>query len=621
MVTGHQRCTDSDRDSGFIREPHQLRHGLAAEDSDLMFDFPNNPAAGTPVTLPDGAVRTWDGQKWKAGRGVVSLSAVISDTPPVAPFPGQFWFDSANPQLYLWYSDPNSSQWVIATANAGGLSADAPVDGNLYGRSNAAWSAINQASLGGPFLPLVGGTTGPLQIGNGTGTPTLTLNGAAGTAKGVYWQTASTMRWRLQTDASDNLALYAYGAGGAFIDTGILFNQSNKTATFNFQLNTANTTAPVAGGVAGTSLNAANNGANAAYGHRLGYNSSSGGSGFDTGLGVISIFDPIFIAGQSPALEALWIVAQSPNDTTHNWGCNIGELNIVNRGRDAGFTRDRSTSLNPTGGLLMVAESQTFGGTGGGEGKNATYAYSVARSANNNSTGFPAKFYACFLAEPNSIAGLTGRALYATGDITGVSSQYPYGPLQTDGTWLHGIDHTLAVYGDTHAEKLAITQKIGWIVGTTAAPTAIATIGAFGSGAAANLQLLPASGSSVQIGDGTGIQSLNINGAAGVNTGVNWYTAGNPRWRMVLDASNNLNLYGYNASGGFIGAALRFDTGASLIVEAQAPLIASAGFGVFAAAQVTTRPTVTGAKGSNAALASLLSALAAYGLITDSTSA
>jgi hypothetical protein len=98
-------------------------------------------AAASAGALPSGAAR-----------------AIISDTSPPDPYPGLFWFDSANPQLYLWYSDPNSSQWVIATANAGGLSADAPVDGSLYGRSNAAWSAINQTSLGGPFLPLSGGT-------------------------------------------------------------------------------------------------------------------------------------------------------------------------------------------------------------------------------------------------------------------------------------------------------------------------------------------------------------------------------------------------------------------------------------------------------------------------------
>jgi hypothetical protein len=41
----------------------------------------------------------------------------------------------------------------------------------------------------------------------------------------------------------------------------------------------------------------------------------------------------------------------------------------------------------------------------------------------------------------------------------------------------------------------------------------------------------------------------------------------------------------------------------------------------FNAATPVARPTVTGAKGSNAALASLMTALAAYGLVTDSTSA
>lgn len=44
------------------------------------------------------------------------------------------------------------------------------------------------------------------------------------------------------------------------------------------------------------------------------------------------------------------------------------------------------------------------------------------------------------------------------------------------------------------------------------------------------------------------------------------------------------------------------------------------GFSAFNATLVTTKPTVTGSRGSNAALASLLTALASYGLITDSSS-
>ena len=317
-----------------------------------------------------------------------------------------------------------------------------------------------------------GGDGGSLSLGDGTGAPYLSLNGAAGADKGINWQNAGTNRWRLITDPSDNLGLYAYNTGGGYIDYGVLFDWSVKTATFNFGLNT-NINKPFAAGAAGNTFAVSNSGTNAAIGTTFTYQSGAGNSGFDTNVSIVSIFDTAFIAGQAPALEAMWIVSQSPNDSTHNWGCNIAELNIVNRGRDAGWVRARWDTLNPTGGLLMVPESITFGGTGGGEGKNVTYAYAATHSSLNNSTGFPVKFYNCFLAEPNSAVGLTGRAFYATGDITGTASQRPYGPMQTDGTWLHGIDHTLAVYTDTNATTMLAGQGVAWLTGTTGTPTNI----------------------------------------------------------------------------------------------------------------------------------------------------
>jgi len=35
-----------------------------------------------------------------------------SDTPPSSPVPGQMWWDSTTGNLFIWYSDPDSSQWV-----------------------------------------------------------------------------------------------------------------------------------------------------------------------------------------------------------------------------------------------------------------------------------------------------------------------------------------------------------------------------------------------------------------------------------------------------------------------------------------------------------------------------
>jgi hypothetical protein len=47
----------------------------------------------------------------------------------------------------------------------------------------------------------------------------------------------------------------------------------------------------------------------------------------------------------------------------------------------------------------------------------------------------------------------------------------------------------------------------------------------------------------------------------------------------------------------------------------------SGSMSVWNATPPAAKPTVSGAKGSNAALASLMTALAAYGLVTDSTTA
>lgn len=41
--------------------------------------------------------------------------ATISDTAPASPTAGQLWWDSAGTQqLYVWYNDGSSSQWVVA---------------------------------------------------------------------------------------------------------------------------------------------------------------------------------------------------------------------------------------------------------------------------------------------------------------------------------------------------------------------------------------------------------------------------------------------------------------------------------------------------------------------------
>jgi hypothetical protein len=62
------------------------------------------------------------------------VSVTVGATPPASPAVGALWWDTNGGQLYVWYNDGNSSQWVAAS-NSGA----------------------------GPYLPLTGGAlTGPL---------------------------------------------------------------------------------------------------------------------------------------------------------------------------------------------------------------------------------------------------------------------------------------------------------------------------------------------------------------------------------------------------------------------------------------------------------------------------
>ena len=69
-----------------------------------------------------------------------------SDQPPTEPDDSQFWFDSASGALYLYYRDVDGAQWVQVSATpaaSGSGIAEAPQDGNAYGRKNGGWVGVN----------------------------------------------------------------------------------------------------------------------------------------------------------------------------------------------------------------------------------------------------------------------------------------------------------------------------------------------------------------------------------------------------------------------------------------------------------------------------------------------
>jgi hypothetical protein len=86
-----------------------------------MIDFPANPTIGQNFTAA-GVTWTWDGAKWtgtvNSSGGGASIS--VGDVPPTNPKLGALWWDSVGGQLYLYYNDGNTIQWVPVTNQMGG---------------------------------------------------------------------------------------------------------------------------------------------------------------------------------------------------------------------------------------------------------------------------------------------------------------------------------------------------------------------------------------------------------------------------------------------------------------------------------------------------------------------
>jgi hypothetical protein len=80
----------------------------------------NNPPAGLvpgQLAVEMGVpLRLWVGVPVgldPTGRKLLGAGAVISDVPPILPSPGNLWWESDSGNLYIYYNDGTSSQWVL----------------------------------------------------------------------------------------------------------------------------------------------------------------------------------------------------------------------------------------------------------------------------------------------------------------------------------------------------------------------------------------------------------------------------------------------------------------------------------------------------------------------------
>jgi len=229
-----------------------------------MFDFPSSPTTGTVVTGANGAQYLFDGTKWTAlglpggGGGGGGASVTVADNAPLSPHVGDLWFDSISTQLYLWYTDPNSSAWVMAINQAAlgindapdttlyarqkglwtalPLQADAPDDGYAYARQSLAWARV---------LPLTGGTlTGGLTV-----QPTavewaqITLDKVAGQSCVLLGSLGGNGRWWIELgnavaenggNTGSDFCINRDDDSGSYLDTPLMITRSTGITIFNY---------------------------------------------------------------------------------------------------------------------------------------------------------------------------------------------------------------------------------------------------------------------------------------------------------------------------------------------------------------------------------------------------
>src|SRR5215468_2706768 len=93
-------------------------------------DFPNSPTVGQQYVATNGSIYSWDGTVWASlaqGQAVY-----IGVNPPPNPPVGNLWWRSDPDQnLYLYYDDGNSKQYVNAVPSVS--QPTGPAGGSLSG--------------------------------------------------------------------------------------------------------------------------------------------------------------------------------------------------------------------------------------------------------------------------------------------------------------------------------------------------------------------------------------------------------------------------------------------------------------------------------------------------------
>jgi hypothetical protein len=184
----------------------------------MAIDFPNAPADGQTFIGPNGVTYRWSAASSLWTALATSQTLIASDTPPANPVANQLWWNATLGQLFIFYNDGNSSQWVPATPQA--ATASSPVAWRLLSRQTPSAvgfvelasipTDVNELEVHFDLLPVTNDQNLMCQFYG--------ANGALDVA-GHY----TFMAWGNTHTAALNTAPGTSTSGGAAFNTGILF--------------------------------------------------------------------------------------------------------------------------------------------------------------------------------------------------------------------------------------------------------------------------------------------------------------------------------------------------------------------------------------------------------------
>lgn len=245
-----------------------------------MIDFPANPTNGQQFTVGN-TTWVWDGTKWTTVSGVAPVvteylplvggtltgplilaadptiplgastkeyvdvntgAVLLSATPPLDAKVGALWWDTVGGNLYVWFDDGTSQQWVAASNGFMSLPGWLPLGGGtLTGTLNAVDAnfsgpvTINGAAFDGvPFTISITGAPG------NTNFPT--IDAPLNSWRSIMGTTSGVDRWHLSlgngteeagANAGCDFALYSYDDTGAYLDAPLQINRQTSEATFS----------------------------------------------------------------------------------------------------------------------------------------------------------------------------------------------------------------------------------------------------------------------------------------------------------------------------------------------------------------------------------------------------